>query len=287
MSTGGGYRSYAGDDMVTGEGVEVELPVASVPARAASGAIDLLVAVALLVLGVLASTWVFGNGSDAVTRTVVILLVVAVTVGVPAVAETLTRGRTLGKLALGLRVVRDDGGPVTARHALTRALVGWVEIYLLFGAGALVAGLITPRAKRMGDIAAGTYVVSQRAAMQMLPPPVMPPPLAAWAQGADQGALPPGTAIAIRQFLGRAPGLTWAARQSLGDSLYRAVLPHVAPPPPPGIHPEYVLAAVIADRRRRDEERIARDDARRARLLPPDPLAVRLSPRRAPRHTRA
>ena len=272
MSTGGGYRSYAGDDMVTGEGVEVELPVASVPARAASGIIDLLVAAALLVLGVPTSAWVFGSGSDAVARTVVILLVVAVTVGLPTVVETVTRGRTLGKLALGLRVVRDDGGPVTARHALTRALVGWVEIYLLFGAGALVAGLVSRRAKRLGDMAAGTYVVSQRASMRMLPPPVMPPPLAEWARGADLAALPPGTAIAVRQFLGRAEGLTPAARQSLGESLYRAVLPHVSPPPPPGIHPEYVLAAVIADRRRRDEERIARDDARRSRLLPPDPL---------------
>jgi uncharacterized RDD family membrane protein YckC len=272
MSTGAGYRSYAGDDMVTGEGVEVELPVAGVPVRAASGMIDLLVATVLLVLGVLASSWVFGVGSDAVARTVMIVLVVAVTVGLPAVVETLTRGRTLGKLALGLRVVRDDGGPITARHALTRALVGWVEIYLLLGAGALVAGLITPRAKRLGDIAAGTYVVSQRATMRLLPPPVMPPPLSQWAQGADLAALPPGTAVAIRQFLGRAGELTPASRQALGDSLYRAVLPHVSPPPPPGIHPEHVLAAVVADRRRRDAERIARDDERRARLLPPDPL---------------
>jgi hypothetical protein len=101
----------------------------------------------------------------------------------------------------------------------------------------------------------------------------MPPPLAAWAHGADLAALPPGLAIAIRQFLGRASALTPASRQSLGESLYRAVLPHVSPPPPPGIHPEYVLAAVIADRRRRDAERIARDEERRARLLPPDPLA--------------
>ena len=235
------------------------------PARAASGAIlDLLVAVALLVLGVLASTWVFGNGSDAVIRTVVILLVVAVTVGVPAVVETLTRGRTLGKLALGLRVVRDDGGPITARHALTRALVGWVEIYLLFGAGALVAGLVSPRAKRLGDMAAGTYVVSQRASMRMLPPPVMPPPLAAWAHGADLAALPPGTGDRhppVPRPRARAhPGR--AAVSSATASTGRCS-PTSRPPPPPGIHPEYVLAAVIADRRRRDEERIARDDARR------------------------
>lgn len=272
MSTGAGYRSYAGDDMVTGEGVAVELPIAGVPSRAASGIIDLLVAGVLLFAGVLIVSALFSGTSAAVSQTVVILLVVGITVGVPTVVETFTRGRTLGKLALGLRVVRDDGGPITARHALTRALVGWPEIYLLFGAGALVSSLVSPRAKRLGDMAAGTYVVSQRASMRLLPPPQMPPPLAQWAAGADLATLPPGLAIAVRQFLGRAAGLTPASRHELGQSLLRSVLPHVSPPPPAGVHAEYVLAAVIADRRRRDAERLAREDHRRAQLLPADPL---------------
>lgn len=272
MSTGAGYRSYAGDDMVTGEGVAVELPIAGVPSRAASGIIDLLVAGVVLVGGAILVGAVFSGTSSAVGRTVSILLVVGVTVGLPAVVETVTRGRTLGKLALGLRVVRDDGGPITARHALTRALVGWPEIYLLLGAGALVAALVSPRAKRLGDMTAGTYVVSQRASLRLLPPPVMPPPLAQWAAGADLAALPPGLAIAVRQFLGRAQGLTPASRHELGQALLRSVLPYVSPPPPAGFHAEHVLAAVIADRRRRDAERLARDDQRLARLLPPDPF---------------
>jgi uncharacterized RDD family membrane protein YckC len=272
MSTGAGYRSYATDDMVTGEGVAVELPIAAVPSRAASGLIDLVVAGVLLFAGSFAIGFLFSGSSDAVGQTVVILLIVGITVGLPALVETVTRGRTLGKLALGLRVVRDDGGPITARHALTRALVGWPEIYLLLGAGALVSSLVSPRAKRLGDMAAGTYVVSQRASMRLLPPPLMPPPLAQWAAGADLAALPPGLAIAVRQFLGRAHGLTPASRHELGQSLLASVLPHVSPPPPAGVHAEYILAAVIADRRRRDAERLAREDHRRAQLLPADPL---------------
>ena len=42
MSVDGGYRTYAGDDVVTGEGVSVEVPVASVPSRVASRLLDLL-----------------------------------------------------------------------------------------------------------------------------------------------------------------------------------------------------------------------------------------------------
>jgi hypothetical protein len=197
---------------------------------------------------------------------------VAVTVGLPAVVETLTRGRTLGKLALGLRVVRSDGGPVTARHALVRALVGWPEIYLLGGSGALVAALVSPRGTRLGDLAAGTYVVSQRVSLTLVPGPGMPPALASWAVAADLGTLPPGLAVAVRQFLSRAAGLTASSRRQLGSELLAALLPHVSPPPPAGTHPEDVLAAVMAERRRRDAQRLARDQGRLAGLLPPDQL---------------
>ena len=44
--------------------------------------------------------------------------------GYPVGIEMLTRGRSAGKALLGLRVVRDDGGPVRFRQALTRGLVG-------------------------------------------------------------------------------------------------------------------------------------------------------------------
>lgn len=272
MTTGAGYRGYAIDDLVTGEGVAVELPIAGLPARIGSGLIDLVVAVAALWLGSLAVAVVGAGSSEAVGATLAIVLVVGVTVALPATVETLSRGRTLGKLALGLRVVRDDGGPITVRHALTRALVGFVEIYLFWGAGALVSAIISPRVKRLGDMAAGTYVVTQRASMRLLPPPAMPAPLAAWAVGADIAPLPPGLAIAIRQFLGRAAALTPASRAQIGEELYRAVRPLVAPDPPGLVHHELVLAAVVAERRRRDADRLAREDARRAALLPPDAL---------------
>lgn len=262
-----GYRAYAGEDVVTGEGVAVELPVAGVPQRMASGAIDLFVTVVLL-LGVgLAFGLLTAHTSDAVVATFGILAVVLVAVVLPTVVETVSKGRSLGRLALGLRVVRDDGGPVTARHALTRALIGVVEVLAFSGVPAVVAAMIHPRGKRLGDMAAGTYAVSQRAKLPYLVPPQMPWPLAGWAQGADIASLPPGLAIAIRQFLGRAPSLGPQARDALGRQLLDEALRHVAPAPPPGHHPETVLAAILADRSRRDRERLQREEALRRRLL--------------------
>ena len=280
MSDPGGYRSYAGDDMVTGEGVAVEVPVASVAARMASGAIDVVLTVVVLVGGFVVFGLALGGASEAVEGIVAIVWSTLVIVGLPATVETVTRGRTLGKLALGLRAVRDDGGPVTGRHALVRALIAYVEVYLLLGMPALVSAMVHPRAKRLGDMAAGTVVVSQRASLRLTPPPGMPPPLHAWARSSDIAPLPSGLTVAVRQFLSRAPGLSPESRRTIGLDLLRATLQHVSPPPPGGFHPEAVLSAVVAERRRRDLDRLWREERLRARVLPVDEL----SPTAAPRH---
>ena len=275
-STGGpsaGYRAYASEDVVTGEGVAVELPVAGTMLRAASGIIDVVVAIVLLVGVGFAVEALVDDTSDAVATAVGLVAAVAVIVGLPATVETLTRGRTLGKLALGLRVVRDDGGPITARHAITRALVGVIEVWSPFlGVPALVSSVVSSRSKRLGDLAAGTYVISQRSRMRLAPPPLMPPPLAAWATAADVAALPAGLTVAVRQFLSRATTLAPSSRDPLARELLGEVLRYVAPAPPPGFHPEYVLAAVVAERRRRDADRLDREDALRRRVVGADPL---------------
>ena len=101
---------------------------------------------------------------------------------------------------------------------------------------------------------------------------MMPLQLAAWAAGADIARLPDGLAMAVRQFLMRAPRLSPRAGATLGAQLRDEVITHVAPQPPAGIHPEVVLASVIADRRRRDWIRRQRDADLRRRLIPADPI---------------
>ena len=266
------------DDLVTGEAVALELPAAGVAVHAVSGAID-VVATLLLLWAASAVAVVATAGSDeALASTAMLLAVVLALLVLPTTLETLSRGRSLGKLALGLRTVRDDAGPIGFRHAFTRALVGVVEIWLLFAIPALVSGLVSAKGKRLGDYAAGTYVVRERVRMTIPPPPAMPPALAGWAVGADIARLPDGLAMAVRQFLGRAAGLSPASRASIAAELQAEVLRHVAPPPPAGSHPEMVLTAVIADRRRRDGQRLQREAELRARLLPTDPLAPAAGP---------
>lgn len=270
---GGTYRAaYAREEQVTGEGVAVELPVAGVPVRIGARLLDSLAsAVAAVALFLLANWARLFEGSDAVDRIVVLLILIATILVLPVTLELGTRGRSLGKLAFGLRTVRDDGGPITARQSLARALSAWFEIWLTLGGPALICGLLTPRAQRIGDLMAGTYVISERYAVRLSSPPFGPPPLEEWARRADIAALPGPLSLRVRQFLDRAATMNAGARTQLGRDLLGEVLAYVAPAPPPGWHPEYVLAAVLADRRRRDGERLAREQALRDRLLSPDP----------------
>ena len=254
------------DDLVTGEAVALDLPPASVGLRVASGMIDVVAELLLLFL-VLMVLFVATSDADAPLQGVATVVATAgVLVGVPTTLETLTRGRSLGKLALGLRTVRDDAGPITFRQSLVRSLVGFVEIFVLYGVPALISSLVSSRGKRVGDFAAGTYVVRERFTFPGVRPSYMPPELAGWASRADIAPLPDGLALAVRQFLGRAATLNPVSRDTLGRRLCDEVLTHVAPVPPVGHHPETVLAAVLAERRRRDEARLARDEQLRSRL---------------------
>ena len=103
-----------------------------------------------------------GDLDDAAVRALVLCSVVFCLVVVPVTVETLSRGRSLGKLATGLRVVRDDGGAIRFRHALIRGLTGFLEIYLTLGGLALAVSLFNDKSRRLGDLMAGTYAVRSR-----------------------------------------------------------------------------------------------------------------------------
>jgi len=260
------FATLTSDDLVTGEGVALDLPPAGLGTRLASGLIDVAITVVLLLLTLFVLAVATVRLDEALLAAGVVLTMVTVFLVYPTLLETLTRGRTIGKLALGLRTVRDDGGAITFHHALVRALIGFVEIYAFTGAPAFFSMLLSGKGKRLGDYAAGTYVVRERVALRLTPPLPMPPQLAGWARNADLATLPTGLALAVRQYLARMPSLDPASRHRVGSVLLADVLEYVAPAPPAGAPPELVLAAVVAERRERDLSRLRRDDELRARL---------------------
>jgi uncharacterized RDD family membrane protein YckC len=258
------------DDFVTGEAVALDLPPASIGSRILSGFLDYLIVWVATFTLVSAGTALSRQLDDALIAATVLVCFLTAWLVYPVTIETLTRGRSLGKMAAGLRTVRDDAGPITFRHAFTRGLLGVVEVYLFWGIPAVIASIMSSRGKRLGDMLAGTYVVRDRVTAQLPPPVPMPPHLAAWAMNADITQLPDDLAMAVRTFLPAAPTMTPQAREEMGRKLLAEMSLYVSPPPPAGNHPEYVLAAILADRRRRDTVRLARDTALRQRLTAPD-----------------
>lgn len=263
----GEFATTTSDDLVTGEGVALDLPPAGLGARMVSGLLD-VVATAVALFGFVFIGAIASVGLDpALQATVFTVLSVAVIVGIPTALETLTRGRSLGKLAMGLRTVRDDAGPISAHHALVRALIGSVEVYLFAAVPAFFSMMLSTRGKRLGDYAAGTYVVRMRVPASIPPPVPMPPHLVGWARSADVAALPTGLVIGVRQYLGRAATLDPASRARVGAELADEVSAYVAPLPAAGTRPEDFLAAVLAERRERDLRRLRREAEFRRRLV--------------------
>jgi len=259
------------DDLVTGEAVALDLPHGGIGLRIVSGLIDLVIGFAALIGLQLGTAALLGDTDDALVAAGITVAAIAALVGIPTTLETLTRGKTVGHLVMGLRTVRDDAGPIGFRQALTRAMLGVVEIYGCQGVPALICAAFSAKGKRFGDLLAGTYVVRERQRISLPPPVVMPPQLATWAASADLAPLPDQLAVAVRQFLSRVSTFSPHVREQLGQRLLEEVRPFVAPAPPAGNHPEYVLMAVLAERRTRDAVRLGREQALRERLLPPEP----------------
>jgi uncharacterized RDD family membrane protein YckC len=260
-------------DVVTGEAVVIDVPCARFPSRMAALAVDIVVQLVVLITLSLAVVAAGGNGGlNAASETAITLsLSILIIVGYPTIFETLSRGRSLGKLALGLRVVSDDGGPERFRQALVRALASVVEIWTFLGCPALVTSMLSAKGKRLGDLFAGTFVIQERLPGREQPAPMMPPPLAAWAACLELSGLPDETAAMARGYLGRYWELAPAAREEFGNRIAADVASRVSPPPPPGTPPPAYLSAVLAERRRREQARLAAQQAAQAGYTAPAP----------------
>lgn|SRR3954454_1603679 len=247
-----------GPALVSGEGVRLELAPGGVGSRTVAATIDVAIQGLCLLVLLLADAMVAGATDSAAFAALLVVEVVSVVAGYPIVAEWLSRGRTLGKAAFGLRVVRDDGGPIGFRHALVRGLAGLIleKPGLLFPL-TTIAGLATmstsAREKRMGDMLAGTVVLNERAARQALAPlPYwVPPPLQHWVLSLDLNRLDDRLALQARQFVSRAHEMTLDAQRALGEDLRRRVLEATTPPPPPWTPTPALLMSVLVERRRR------------------------------------
>lgn len=242
--------------VITGEAVELELREASFVPRAAGCVIDY----AAYILGFVGTLILLSETTalldDAAGRAWGIGLAVFWFVGAPVAVETLSRGKSLGRLALGLRIVRDDGGSIRFRHAFIRAMLALLEILALMGSLALMVSFANRRGKRLGDLLAGTYSMRERRKKFAPSLPAVPAALQPWVELADLGRVPDALAAKVARFGRQAIAMAPASRQQVAAELATELQRHVAPAPPPGTGAEDFLVAVMSERRNRDYRRL-------------------------------
>ena len=241
-------------DLVTPEAVALDLREATIGTRSLAYLVDLLVqAVAVLAVvlaGLALDAGAVFDAQPVLAAVTVALLTFALLWGYPVAFETLMRGRTPGKAALGLRVVTREGAPEQLRHAAIRAAFLLVDVYLTSAVVGVLFMIFGRRHQRLGDLIAGTIVLRERVARSR--------PLSEGVGGFDDQLLAGIDASGVRAedtqaaaaFLQRAERMEPHARRRLAVALADRLRERTAATPPEGMSAERFVALVLTATRR-------------------------------------
>ena len=216
-------------DVETPEQVVFSYTIAGIGSRAAAALLDFAIcagAMILLVLLVSFARRVFGVGPTVGAQYLVAILIFAqfgLLWGYYVLWEGLADGQTPGKKRLGLRVVQDGGYSVSFAASAVRNIVRAIDMqpFVFYGVG-IVSAAISKSGKRLGDIAAGTFVVRERVVTDVVPVVAAAP---ADAAGGAPAALPIATLLTddeyalLERYVARRNGIDPVRRSVLAEQL--------------------------------------------------------------------
>ena len=151
----------------TPEGVRLALELAGIGSRGLAALIDLAIQAALIAFVAIIATSSDSAAADAVAVVAGFIFFF----GYHIAFETLNAGQSIGKVALRLRVVRTDGGPISFVRSSIRSLLRIIDILPSFYLVGIVAVFSTERNQRLGDLSADSIVVQESAPVPRPPPP--------------------------------------------------------------------------------------------------------------------
>jgi uncharacterized RDD family membrane protein YckC len=151
----------------TPEQTALEFPLAGIGSRfvamAADTSIQILIGLGLLILGAIMGQTLSLFGTPQWLFAILIILFFLLYTAYFAIFEAIWNGQTPGKRYAQLRVMKDDGRPITAYDSVARNLLRIVDSLPLFYGVAIISVLFSKQNKRLGDFVAGTVVVHEKA----------------------------------------------------------------------------------------------------------------------------
>lgn len=242
----------------TPEHIEVNYELAGLGSRALAGILDTIIQGLLTALVVAGLGWLGERYNIEAALGFMYAIIIATTGFLAAtayfvVSEMLMDGQSPGKRMAGLRVVRDDGSPITFLDSALRNIIRVVDMLPFFYSVGLIAMFFSKRAKRLGDMAAGTIVVKER----LLEPPGL---LAEQERSGQVPGAPPELLARLRtvmhllrpedyqtaeRFLERRYELEVGTREALGRQIAEALLRRAGLAPEAQYPAEVVLEALV------------------------------------------
>ena len=215
------------DDRITvdtPEGVRLELTLAGLGTRILAAAIDAVVQGALLAAVVFGAVAI----GSSVTADLGFLFLGGISIAVaviliayPVSFETLNGGRTPGKAALGIRVIRASGAPVGFWSSMIRNLFRLVDFLPTGYAVGAFAILATDGNQRLGDMAASTMVIRDRIPTRVPVADLGPAP------GWDVSSVTRDEVVLVRRFFDRSRSLPLDRRAQLAEQIASRLRPKV------------------------------------------------------------
>lgn len=210
----------------TAEGVQIELTLAGLGSRMLAAALDLLIYAAVIL-----ALWTVSLPIFLTARFDWEYFVVAVYGAItlfgfvmyPTLLEAFWGGQTIGKRAVGLRVVTTEGYPPTLSTVFARNAVRIVDFFPGVYLTGAISILATEQGQRLGDLVAGTVVIRNPKLAYADNLPGGTPDIAVW----DVSQVTQDDILAIRHFLRRAPQLSTEVRNRVANQLATSIFPRV------------------------------------------------------------
>lgn len=158
--------------------------------------------------------------------------------------EYLWKGQTLGKKALGIRVMMADGTPLTFLGAVYRNLVLIADLLLPFIG--LTAMFVTPKCQRVGDLASGTLVVHEgKPRWQYHPSPHREGVHPLEELVGELRGMTMEEYLAIKRLCDRFPELSTPVQESCIQEVWTPFAERFKIPSRPDVHPIYLMEATV------------------------------------------